>query len=95
MVARIDKKFSCWNCDAFQYTNPGQGLTGECRKLAPRCLCSRLEATVTPPSGPPVSVNVENEGGPAVWPVVQDGPRTWCLDWTLSTDAVPAPPIIP
>jgi len=92
--ARRDKEFYCWNCDAFQPTDPAAGLGGQCRKKAPRCACALVKAEVTPPPpDPPFTASVSNAGGPAVWPLVNNGFRKWCLEWTLSTDPIPPNPL--
>lgn len=89
-IERTEKKFSCWNCDAFQPEDPAHRVTGDCRKAAPRVACARIEAVID--SAPPVSV--KNDGGPAVWPNIEEGNRHWCGEWTLSTDPVPAVPAL-
>ena len=80
------KKFSCWNCDAFQANDPARDTTGQCRKVAPACPCGEASATF---SG--YAAIVTNDGGPAGWPTIDDGPVRWCLEWTLTTKTLPAP----
>lgn len=84
------KKFSCWNCNSFQYDDPENSRTGTCRKAAPCSPCARSEATF---GG--FDISVTNQGGPGASPRVQDGPLFWCLEWTLATHPLQPVPNYP
>ena len=84
------KKFSCWDCDAFQYDDPGSVRTGTCRKHALFNLGGRVNASEFG-----VTVDITSRHGPGVFPHVADGPLFWCLEWTKATHEVQTIPPYP